>query len=103
MVGVLAYTRGGENVDAHWHTRMFAPDHGILEDPATGSAAATFPGQIHASENLSNGTQRWMVEQGYDIGRPSQLYIEADVSGDAITAVRVGGYAVPVLSGELTV
>ena len=102
-VGVFAYTRGGQCADAHWRGRLFAPDQGIMEDPATGSAVATFPGQVHASEPLSDGSHAWFIEQGYEMGRPSQLYVEADVDGRAITAVRVGGSAVPVMSGELTV
>ncbi|MEM7430247.1 MAG: PhzF family phenazine biosynthesis protein, partial [Pseudomonadota bacterium] len=35
MVGVFAYTQGGESADAHWRGRMFGPDQGIMEDPAT--------------------------------------------------------------------
>ena len=101
MVGVFAYVRGGVLEDTAWHARMFAPDQGIMEDPATGSAAATFPAQILASEQLGEGTHKWTVEQGYEMGRPSQIYLEADVAAGAITAVRVGGYAVPVMTGEL--
>ena len=102
-VGVFAYTRGGEGPEADWRGRMYGPDHGIMEDPATGSAVATFPGQVHACENLADGTHKWMIEQGYEMGRPSQLYVEADIAGGEITAVRVGGHAVPVIEGQLTV
>ncbi len=101
MVGVFAYTRGGVLEDTAWHGRMFAPDQGVMEDPATGSAAATFPGQIMASEQLADGLHTWTVEQGYEMGRPSQIYLEADVAGGQVTGVRVGGYAVPVMRGEL--
>ena len=72
-----------------------------MEDPATGSAAATFPAQVLASEQLGDGTHSWTVEQGYEMGRPSQIYLEADVVASEITAVRVGGYAVPVMTGTL--
>lgn len=101
MVGVFAYVRGGVLEETAWHARMFAPDQGIMEDPATGSAAATFPAQIMASEPLSEGVHRWTVEQGYEMGRPSQIYLEADVTEGAISAVRVGGYAVRVMTGKL--
>ncbi|MGI9413146.1 MAG: PhzF family phenazine biosynthesis protein [Hyphomicrobiales bacterium] len=102
-VGVFVYTQGGESSAAHYRARMFGPDFGVPEDPATGSAAATFPGQIAASEDLSDGTHKWFVEQGYEMGRPSQIHIEADVAGGALTAVRVGGRAVRVSQGEIEV
>lgn len=101
MVGVFAYVRGGVLEDTAWHARMFAPDQGIMEDPATGSAVATFPAQIMASEEMDDGLHRWTVEQGYEMGRPSQIYLEADVTNGALSAVRVGGYGVPVMSGTL--
>ena len=101
LVGIYLYTRGGEEEGTHWHARMFAPDQGIPEDPATGSAVAGFPGQLCASEALSDGTHKWTVEQGYEMGRPSQIYLEADVAGGAVTEIRVGGYALPVMEGML--
>lgn len=101
--GAMVYTSGGESPDAHFHGRMFGPDVGITEDPATGSAAAMFPGQIIANEDLAGGTHKWFVEQGYEMGRPSQLHIEADVSGGSLCAVRVGGQAVWVSEGQITV
>lgn len=102
-VGAVVYTPGGEAPEANFRMRMYAPDFGIAEDPATGSAAATFPGQILNSDDLSDGTHKWFVEQGYEIGRPSQIHIEADVTGGALTAVRVGGHAVRVSEGEIEV
>ncbi len=101
--GAMVYTLGGESPDAHFHGRMFGPDVGITEDPATGSAAAMFPGQIIANQDLANGTHKWFVEQGYEMGRPSQIHIEADVTGGVLTAVRVGGQAVRVSEGKITV
>ena len=102
-VGAFVYTPGGESRDTAFRARMFGPDFGVPEDPATGSAAATFPGQIHACEGLSDGTHTWLVEQGYEMGRPSQIYIEADVAGGALAAVRVGGHAVKVSAGEISI
>lgn len=102
-VGAFVYTLGGQSPGADYRGRMFGPDVGIVEDPATGAAAATFPGQILANEALADGTHKWFVEQGYEMGRPSQIHIEADVAGGALTAVRVGGQAVRVSAGEIEV
>lgn len=43
----------------------------------------------------------WCLEQGFEMGRPSMLRIEADRQGGTVTAVRVGGQSVMVCSGEI--
>ncbi len=100
-VGVYLYAKGGEAGDASYHARMFAPDAGVPEDPATGSAAAAFPGQIALSENLPDGVHRWIIEQGFEMGRPSRIHATVETSGGAVTSVRIGGNAVPVQKGQL--
>ncbi len=103
VVGVLLYAEGGDSADAAYHARMFAPDAGVSEDPATGSAAAAFPGQIARSQKLADGDHRWIVEQGFEMGRPSRIEVEVEAQGGAVTAVRIGGRAVPVASGQIVV
>ena len=95
------YTRGGDSPNASFRARMFAPTGGIPEDPATGSATALLAAQLLFAENLKDGTHTWQLEQGYEMGRPSDLRLEADVKSGKLTAVRVGGSAVRVMSGEL--
>ena len=62
---------------------------------------ASLAGQLHARSRLYDGTHAWRVEQGFEMGRPSLLDLECDVSGGEITAVRVGGNAVILSRGEL--
>lgn len=81
--------------------RMFAPALGIAEDPATGAAAAALAGYLAATRPPGNGTLRWVVDQGIEMGRPSRLHVECDREGERITAVRVGGSAVMVAEGAL--
>lgn len=100
-VGVLLYAEGGEADDAAYHARMFAPNAGIPEDPATGSAAAALPGQIALAGALNEGTHRWLIEQGFEMQRPSRIHVTVDVAGGAVAAVRVGGEAVLVMRGQL--
>ncbi len=100
-IGVLLYAEGGEAADATYHVRMFAPDAGIPEDPATGSAAAALPGQIALSQKLGDGAHRWVIEQGFEMGRPSRIHARLESKNGAIAAVRVGGGAVPVMKGQL--
>lgn len=103
FMGVYVYTRGGQATDTDFHSRMFSPSGGIPEDPATGSATATFPGQLIACEPMGDGTHRYKIEQGYEMGRPSELYLEADVFNNELQSVRVAGSAVIVMSGTFEV
>ena len=100
-VGVYLYAPGGEAPDADFHARMFAPNAGIVEDPATGSAAASLPGHIALSETLADGEHRWVIEQGFEMGRPSQIYARVETLAGAVQSVCIGGHSVPVQRGEL--
>lgn len=91
----------GPGVDVH--VRMFAPAVGVPEDPATGSAAAALGGYLSKVDGSEAGALRWTVEQGLEMGRPSLLQVEADRSGGTTTAVRVGGSAVFVSQGIMSV
>ena len=99
--GAYIYT-GGKNA-RNWHARLYAPASGIPEDPATGSAAAAFPGQINAAGPLPDGMHLWRITQGVEMGRASEIYLEADVSHGTFTAVRVGGKAVSISRGMITI
>lgn len=100
---LFVYCREPESADAQLRGRMFAPDLGIAEDPATGSAAVALCGALAQADATTDGTLRWTLEQGYEMERPSQLYLEADKRAGRISAVRVGGYAVRVSEGVLYV
>lgn len=84
------------------HARMFSP-WGVDEDPATGSAAAAFAGYLVRRQRPNDGTATWTVEQGFEMGRPSFIEIEADVIDGKPTAVRVGGQTVLVGRGHIDV
>ena len=98
---VYVFCRDPELPGSHLRARMFAPELGVTEDPATGSAAAAFAGYLVASEPSRTGMHKWVVEQGFEMGRPSILHIEADTSEGKVTAVRVGGTAVKMSEGTL--
>ncbi len=97
------YARGGDDKKTNFRARMYSPTGGILEDPATGSATALLAAQLLKAEHLGDGTHRWQLEQGYEMGRPSDLRLEADVAHSKLTAVRVGGSAVRMMSGVLEI
>jgi trans-2,3-dihydro-3-hydroxyanthranilate isomerase len=95
--GVNCFARDGER----WKTRMWAPAHGVAEDPATGSAAG--PLAVHLARHgwISFGEQIEIV-QGVEIKRPSILFAQVDGEGDRIDRVYVGGSAVIVARGEFS-
>ena len=100
---VFVFCRDPELAGSSIRARMFSPTFGIAEDPATGSAAAALGGYLGARAPEGDGTLRWIVEQGFEMGRPSLLHVETDKSGGRITGVRVGGTAVLVSEGTLEV
>ncbi len=95
------YTRGGNAAKTAFRARMYSPTAGIPEDPATGSATALLAAQLLKAEHLADGKHTWELEQGYEMGRPSDLHLEVDVSGGKLTEVRVAGQAVQVMEGVL--
>ena len=97
MVFALDAERPGSDVRA----RMYAPSIGVPEDPATGSAAVALGGYLAARDARFDGTLRWVVEQGFEMGRPSILEVEADKQAGKITAARVGGKTVMVCEGSM--
>ena len=68
-----------------------------------GSATAILAAQLLVAERLADGTHRWKLEQGYEMGRPSDLWLEADVADAKLVAVRVAGQAVQISSGVLEI
>ncbi|POF28672.1 PhzF family phenazine biosynthesis protein [Roseibium marinum] len=95
------YCRETRSHDSAFHARLFAPDMGIPEDPATGSAAAAFAGVVDYYDDLPNGTHHIRIEQGFEMGRPSLIDLEIDIEAGKMHAVRIGGQATVVARGEL--
>ncbi len=100
---VHVFTHEAELPGCDLHARMFAPGAGVPEDPATGSAAAALAGLLAARSPEADGTLRWTVEQGLEIGRPSIIEIEAEKADGEIVAVRVGGGAVMMSEGMMQI
>jgi trans-2,3-dihydro-3-hydroxyanthranilate isomerase len=101
QVSAYVYCRGGVDHRASFHARMFAPDMGITEDPATGSAVAAMSGAIHKFDGLAAGNHALMIEQGVEMGRPSHIHLHIDVGDAGIDRVRIGGQAVKISEGRI--
>jgi trans-2,3-dihydro-3-hydroxyanthranilate isomerase len=82
------------------NVRVFADYYGVPEDPATGSGNGCLAGYLVRHEYYGTRRIDLRVEQGYEIGRPSLLWIRAEERSDGIE-VYVGGSVVMVAKGEL--
>jgi trans-2,3-dihydro-3-hydroxyanthranilate isomerase len=95
--GVNCFARDGQR----WKTRMFAPNHGVDEDPATGSAAGPLAVHLARHGRIAFGEQI-EITQGAEINRPSTLYAEAHGSAEEIERIVVGGSAITVARGQFS-
>lgn len=84
-----------------FHARMFAPGMGVVEDPATGSAAAAFAGLVAASGRYGEGEHNIRIEQGLEMQRASLIELGLTVSGGRLTSATIGGSAVIVTEGTI--
>jgi PhzF family phenazine biosynthesis protein len=75
-----------------FHVRDPFPVGGVVEDPATGAAAAAF-GAYLRSQGIVEAPVTLTLLQGYDLGRPSQIQVELRTEDNR---VRVSGNAVPI-------
>jgi trans-2,3-dihydro-3-hydroxyanthranilate isomerase len=104
-VGVFVFTTEGATDDVTVYSRMFAPGLGVLEDPATGSASGPL-GCYLVKHGLvpADRARRIVSLQGVAMGRPSRIHIAIGVAeGGEIIRVQVGGQAVLVGEGSITV
>jgi trans-2,3-dihydro-3-hydroxyanthranilate isomerase len=98
---VMVFALEGEQTGSDIRARMFAPTIGVPEDPATGSAVVGLGGYLAARDPRFDAQLRWMVEQGFEMGRPSLLEVEVEKTAGRITSVRVGGKSVIVCEGRM--
>jgi len=84
------------------YSRMFAPEHGVVEDPATGSATGPLAAYMmrHGLAPTADGT-RLISEQGTKMGRRSILHIQ--IHGEnGVDGIEVGGHVTPIIEGVMT-
>ncbi|MFZ1802604.1 MAG: PhzF family phenazine biosynthesis protein [Nitrospira sp.] len=100
--GIMVFTTVTVESFASVHARMFAPKIGILEDPATGSAGGALGAYLVQNGVVEVGpTTNILIEQGYEIDRPSRIFVQVESDDDVIQGVKVGGHCVMVVEGTL--
>lgn len=101
--GLALFTRDTGSAVHDLRMRMFAPHHGIAEDPATGSAAAALGGLLAVTEGMADGWRSWRIGQGIEMGRPSLLRVRVRREAGKVAEIRVAGAAVTVAEGTIEV
>jgi trans-2,3-dihydro-3-hydroxyanthranilate isomerase len=81
------------------HARFFAPDDGIAEDAATGSAAGALSGYLVYHGAID--TNKFTIEQGDFMQRPSRIFAEVSGEKGNVEKVKIGGSSVVVAKGEV--
>ena len=102
-IGVFVLAPDPDPAARRVYTRMFAPAHGVAEDPATGGASGALGAYLAGHRLVAPApTLRIVSEQGTKMGRRSLVHIALALRDGAVTDIRVGGGVVPALDGRLT-
>ena len=96
---VTVYCHGGYQSSSMFSTRMFAPLHGVPEDPATGSSACCLAAYLSRTGQLKSPSGFVGLDQGYSMHRPSQIWFSVDEKNGS-EEVQIAGEAIEVASGE---
>jgi len=97
---ILVFAPGSHGTNSKLSVRMFSHYFGVPEDPATGSANGCLAAYLTRHEYFGGKRVDIQVDQGYEIGRPSTLYLKTNPEGSKFN-VSVGGHVVPVAEGTL--
>jgi trans-2,3-dihydro-3-hydroxyanthranilate isomerase len=82
---------------------MFAPLHGVPEDPATGSANVALAGLLASLRPEPDLSLELRIAQGIEMGRPSLLEASAEKCNGRVTETRIGGRCVAVMTGTIEI
>ena len=97
---ILVYCDETYGVENNLNVRVFCDYYGVPEDPATGSANGCLAGYLVKHRYFDSNQVDVRVEQGYEIARPSILYLRAGQNQEQID-ISVGGKVVMVAKGQL--
>jgi trans-2,3-dihydro-3-hydroxyanthranilate isomerase len=95
---IYPFTRQTFDQENSIHARGFAPFIGIPEDPGTGSVASALGYYLNEKNSKE---KRIIIEQGYEMKRPSNIIVEIDDVEGRTNEIRVGGRVRLVFQGTL--
>jgi len=97
---ILIFAPGSHGTDSRLSCRMFSEYYGVPEDPATGSANGCLAGYLSHYEYFGSDKIDIQVDQGYEIARPSTLFLKTNPENKKFN-VMIGGHVIPVAEGAL--
>jgi trans-2,3-dihydro-3-hydroxyanthranilate isomerase len=101
-LSVFIYARQLTGID-RLRARMFAPLSGTMEDPATGSASAALGAYLVSLNPRADGDFAITIEQGVEMGRPSEIHLAVRKSQGKVESVKISGRCVTVMRGVLQI
>ena len=100
-MGYFFYTPAELQKPRAFRARMLARGMGMVEDPATGAAAAAFAGVLLVNERLGDGEHDCIILQGVEMGRPSRIGLAFAVENALLASAAIGGTAVMLAEGTI--
>ena len=102
---LTAFIREGYAEGSQFATRVFAPLHGVPEDPATGSSASCLAAYLRHHRLIKDCGEKWLkLDQGYSVRRPGVLWLRANMDPQTQRVeVGIGGQVVPVAVGTFEI
>jgi len=100
---ILLFSNQTDVRHSNFHARLLGPGIGINEDPPIGSSMPAFIGYLCDHEHIKQGTHTFVIDRGCSTMRKSILNIEMDNKKNKSLKIRVGGPAVMVSKGMMTV
>ncbi|CAI6334947.1 unnamed protein product [Periconia digitata] len=102
FLGMYFWVRTGTNADGATtlRTRMIER---TIEDPATGSAASDLAAYLSLADEKQETVFDYAITQGVEMGRRSDINLRVVVGGSGVERIILGGSAIPVMQGRLTV
>ncbi|MDI6766612.1 MAG: PhzF family phenazine biosynthesis protein [Bacteroidota bacterium] len=87
------------------HSRYFAPNLGINEDPVTGSTHGALAVILYENGFIQpkDGICSFQAEQGDVIARPGRIHVQLNVEDNKPRSVKIGGKAIPIMEGDIII
>ncbi|NOT12796.1 MAG: PhzF family phenazine biosynthesis protein [Methylococcaceae bacterium] len=100
---ILLFSAKTRSHDAEFNARLVGPTIGLHDDPPVGTAMPAFAAYLCSFEHLQKGTYTFAVDRGDANHRRSLINLEMDHKGEDTLTIRIGGEAVMVAEGWMTV
>jgi trans-2,3-dihydro-3-hydroxyanthranilate isomerase len=100
---ILVFSPKTPFTDADFNVRLFGSRIGLYEDPPVGNAMPAFASYLCSFDFMQKGTYTFAVDRGDAHSRRSVLNVEMDHKAEDTLTIRVGGSAVMVAEGVMTV